>query len=70
MHGVSLGQTTNNIVEYSAVIELLSDAISFGIRRLVVRLDSQPIVLHLNDVYAIRNPALLRMFLRVCLLER
>ena len=31
MHGVSLGQTKNNIVEYSIVIELLSDAISFGI---------------------------------------
>ena len=31
MHGVSLGQTTNNIAEYSTVIKLLSDAISFGI---------------------------------------
>ena len=40
MHGVSLGQTTNNVVEYSAVIELLFDAISFGIQRLIVRLDS------------------------------
>ena len=27
MHGVSLGQTTNNVAEYSIVIELLSDAI-------------------------------------------
>ena len=27
MHGVSLGQTMNNITEYSTVIELLSDAI-------------------------------------------
>jgi ribonuclease HI len=31
---------TNNIAEYSAVIELLVDAISLGIRHLVVRLDS------------------------------
>ncbi len=31
MHGVSLGQTTNNIAEYSAVVELLSESISFGI---------------------------------------
>ena len=29
MHGVSLGQTTNNVAGYSVVIELLSDAISF-----------------------------------------
>ena len=33
-------------------------------------LDSKLIVLHLNGVYAIRNPFLLRMFLRVRPLER
>ena len=70
MHGVSLGQTTNNIAEYSAVIELLSESISFGIQSLIVRLDSELVVLQLNRVYTIRNPVLLQLFLRVCLLER
>ena len=69
MHGVSLGQTTNNIAEYSAVIELLSESISFGIWSMIVRLDSELVVLQLNRVYAIRNPVLLRLFLRVRLLE-
>ena len=69
MHGVSLGQTTNNIAEYSAVIELLSDSILFGIRSLIVRMDSELVVLQLNRVYTIRNPVLLRLFLRVRLLE-
>ena len=69
MHGVSLGQTTNNIAEYSAAIELLPESISFGIRRLIVRLDSELVVLQLNRFYAIRNPVLLRLFLRVRLLE-
>jgi hypothetical protein len=36
LHGVCLGRATNNIAEYSAVIELLTDAISLGIRRLVI----------------------------------
>jgi ribonuclease HI len=40
IHGVYLGHATNNIVEYSAVIELLTDTISLGIHHLVVRLDS------------------------------
>ena len=31
MHGVSLGQTTNNIIEYNTVIELLYESISFGV---------------------------------------
>ena len=70
MHGVSLGQTMNNVSEYSAVIELLSESISFGIWSLIVRLDYELVVLHLNRAYAIRNPVLLRLFLRVRLLER
>ena len=45
MHGVSLGQTTKNIAEYSVVIELLFESISFGIRSLIINLDSELIVL-------------------------
>jgi hypothetical protein len=52
------------------VIELLVDAISLGIRRLVVRLDSQLVVLQLSNVYSIRSPTLLRVYLRIRLLER
>jgi hypothetical protein len=36
LHGVFLGRATNNIVEYSAVIELLTDTMSFGILHLIV----------------------------------
>eukprot|EP00253_Pinus_taeda_P010323 PITA_10323 len=50
MHGVSLGQTTKNIADYSAVVELLSKSISFAIRSLIVRLDSELVVLQLNRV--------------------
>jgi ribonuclease HI len=45
LRGVCLGRATNNMAEYSAIIELLVDAISLGIHHLVVRLDSQLIVL-------------------------
>ena len=40
LRGVCLDRATNNIAEYSVVIELLVDAISLGICHLVVRLDS------------------------------
>jgi ribonuclease HI len=53
LRGVCLGHATNNIAEYSAVIELLVDAISLGIRHLVVRLDSQLVVLQLSNIYSI-----------------
>jgi ribonuclease HI len=42
--GVCLGPSTNNVVKYSVIIELLCDAISHGIRALEVRLDSQLVV--------------------------
>jgi len=41
IQGVCLGCTTNNVAKYSAVIELLVEAINLGIRTLVVNLDSQ-----------------------------
>jgi len=36
LHNVCLGRATNNIVEYSVVIELLTDIVSLGICHLVV----------------------------------
>ena len=65
-----LGPSTNNIAEYSAIIELLLDAISHGIQHLVVRLDSQLVVLQLNGKYRVRDSFILLKYLRVKLLER
>ena len=67
--GVCLRTSSNNIYEYSVVIELLHDVISHGIQSLEVHLDFQLVVLQLNGVYRIRDPTLLRIFLRVRLLE-
>ena len=67
---VCIGPTTNNIAEYRSVIGLLTEAASQDVRNLVVLMDSQLVVCHLNHVYAIINPMLLRLFWRVCFLER
>ena len=42
--GVCLWPSSNNVAEYSAVIELLRDAISHGVLSIEVRLDSQLVV--------------------------
>ena len=68
--GICIDISTNNIVEYSELIELISDAISFGINRIIIKLDSQLVVLDLTNVYTVRNPTLHRLFLRVRILER
>ena len=42
--GVCLRPSSNNVVEYSVIIELLRDAISHGVLSLEVRLDSDLVV--------------------------
>jgi ribonuclease HI len=42
--GICLGDTTNNVAEYSVVIEFLRDALSLGISHLQVYLDAQLVV--------------------------
>ena len=61
--GVCLRPSSNNVDEYSAVIELLWDAISHGVISLEVHLDSQLVVSQLNGLYRIRDPTLLRNIL-------
>ena len=68
--GVCLWPSSNNVAEYSVVIELLRDVISNGVRSLEVRLKPQLVVSQLNGMYCTRDPTLLRRFLRVRLLER
>ena len=67
---VCIGPATNNITEYQAIIGILTKATSQDVCNLVVLMDSQLVVCHLNHVYTIRNLVLLHLFQRVCLLER
>ena len=68
--GVCLRPSSNNVAEYSVIIELLQDAILHGVVSLEVCLDSELVVSQLNGLYHVRDPTLLRRFLRVRLLER
>ena len=51
--GVCIGPASNNIAEYTAVIYLLSEAISLGVDSFVVFLDSQLVVSQLNNTYRV-----------------
>ena len=66
---VCIGLATNNITEYRAVIGLLTEAASQDVCNLVVLMDSQLVVCHLNHVHTIMNIVLLHLFRRVRLLE-
>ena len=51
--GILLGPSTNNLVEYQAVIELLTEALSNDVMEIRVYLDSELVVQQLNRVYTI-----------------
>ena len=60
--GILLGPSTNNLVEYQAVIGLLMEALANDVREIRVYLDSELVVNQLKKVYTIRNPLILRTF--------
>jgi ribonuclease HI len=67
---ICLGPETNNQDEHTAVIGLLVDAQRHHIHHLSVFLDSQLVVLQLNNVYRVRDPCLFHKYLQVRLLSR
>ena len=56
-----LGETTNNVAEYLALIYALQDAIHHGCTAVTVRTDSELLVRQLSGEYRVRDPQL-RLF--------
>jgi ribonuclease HI len=67
---ICLGSVTNNKEEYSFVIGLLAEASHPHIRHLSVLLDSQFVILQLNNMYCVHDPCLFHKYLQVRLLSR
>ena len=68
--GICLGSTTNNQAKYTSIIGLLADARHNRIRHLGIFLDSQLVVLQLNNVYCVHDPCLFHKYLQVRILSR
>ena len=56
---------TNNVAEYTALLEGLEAAARLGVRRLRVRMDSELVVRQLLGVYRVRHPGLQPLFAAV-----
>ncbi|MCE5218994.1 ribonuclease HI family protein [bacterium] len=62
---IPLGQGTNNIAEYSAVIAALEAAHSLSLTHLVIRSDSELLVKQMNGQYRVKDAQLRRLHLQV-----
>ncbi len=66
-----LGETTNNVAEYEAVLMGLEHALELGVRRIEVRADSQLVIRQLAGEYRVKNAGLKPLFARArALLDR
>lgn len=64
-HGQYLGETTNNVAEYTALIEALKLAKSLGGTDLHISMDSELIVKQMLGEYKIKQPHLLELAVKV-----
>ena len=60
-----VGVRTNNQAEYEALIAALECAVGFGSEEVFCHLDSELVVKHLTGEYAVKNPALKKLWKRV-----
>lgn len=63
--GEYLGETTNNVAEYTAVIHALEKAKTLGGQKIALYLDSELVVKQLQQKYKVKNPDLAKLFVKV-----
>ena len=60
--GEYLGRCTNNVAEYTALVRGLAAAKTIGIRKLLIRADSELVVRQMNGQYKVKSPDLKPLF--------
>ncbi len=60
--GQCLGEVTNNIAEYRAMIRGLEAALKHGATDIIVKSDSELMVRQLNGIYKVKTPHILTLF--------
>jgi len=60
-----IGEATNNIAEYKALIKALKTALEHNVRGVTILLDSELIVKQIKGVYRVKNRGLIPLFAEV-----
>jgi ribonuclease HI len=69
-HGEAIGEATNNVAEYRALIAGLHRALEFGVDELDVVSDSQLVVRQMTGEYKVKNETLRELFREAAALAR
>jgi ribonuclease HI len=65
-----LGETTNNVAEYMALIKSLAKAKALGIRKAIVNSDSELMIKQMRGEYKVRNAGLMDLYQEADALRR
>jgi ribonuclease HI len=63
--GKRIGNTTNNVAEYTALIEGLKKAISLNVEEIEIRADSQLLIRQVLGQYKVKTPHIKELFIVV-----
>lgn len=69
-HAEKIGQTTNNVAEYSGVIHALERAAAIGASEISFFTDSELVQRQLTGVYRVKTPHILELFQKVVALQK
>ena len=69
-HGEAIGQATNNVAEYRALVAGLEKAVELGVDRVEVVSDSELLVKQMRGDYKVKNEALRELSLEASRLAR
>lgn len=67
-HGAYIGDTTNNVAEYSALIKALEESVNLGATDVKIQMDSELIVKQMQGIYKIKQPGLQELAAKVLVL--
>ena len=65
----SIGIATNNIAEYTALLEALKLAGQMGFTHIEVRADSELMIRQLNGIYKVKNPDIAVLYQQIQILK-
>lgn len=57
-----LGDTTNNVAEWTGLVKILEKARELGVKDLEVRMDSELVVKQLSGIYKVKNEGLMPLY--------
>lgn len=57
-----IGETTNNVAEYNALIKGLEATVALGAEEIIVNLDSELVANQINGEYRVKDPVIKELF--------